>query len=91
MIRVLGPNISFYSHRFDETLLDCVANKEDPTTFTQIQHYVPIANDQPLNELSLLAANQRQVITETLHSIQQILIALCRNPIRSDCWNDSPG
>ena len=73
MIRVLGSSVFFYSHRFDDALLDCVANKEDPKTFTQIQQYVPIVNGKQVLELSLLAASQRQVIIETLDAIQQIL------------------
>lgn len=73
MIRVFGSSVSFYSHRFDEALLHCVANKEDPKTFTQIQQYVPIVNDKQFIELSLVAANQRQLIIETLDAIQQIL------------------
>jgi hypothetical protein len=70
---VLGVQFCFfYSHRFDGTLLDCVAEKENPTKFTQIQRYVPIVNDKPLPELSLLKSDQRQVIIETLDAIQQI-------------------
>jgi hypothetical protein len=75
MIRVLGPMIFFYSHRFDDELLDCIANKEDPTTLTQVQRYVPVINGRPVHELSLLARDQRQVIIETLDAIQQILSA----------------
>ena len=75
MIRVLGPVVFFYSHRFDEKLLDCVANREDPTTFTQIQRYVPIVNDKPCLELSLLDPDERQTIIETLDALQQVLSA----------------
>jgi hypothetical protein len=73
MIRVFGPAVYFYSHRFDDTLLDCVAYKQDPTTFTQIQRYVPIVNDEPLLKLYLMNRDQRQTIIETLDAIQQTL------------------
>ena len=73
MIRVTGPIIFFYSHRFDDELLNCVANKEDPTSLTQIQRYVPIINGRPVSELSLLTIDERKVIIETLDAIQQIL------------------
>jgi len=63
----------FYSHRFDDTLLDCVAYKEDTTTFTQIQQYAPIVNGKPTVQLNLLAPGERQIIIETLDAIRQIL------------------
>ena len=71
----LGPTVFFYSHRFDNELLDCIANKEDPTTFTQIQRSVPIVNDNPCLELSLLDPDGRKTIIETLDAIQQVLSA----------------
>ena len=73
MIRVLGPVVFFYSHRFDNELLDCVANKVDPTTFTQIQRYVPIVDGKPCLELNLLDPDERQIVIETLDAIQQVL------------------
>lgn len=73
MIRVCGPNIIFYSHRFDDALLDCVADKNDPTTPTQIQKYVTIIDDQWVSELNLLIADHRRIIIQILDAIQQIL------------------
>ncbi len=73
MIRVLGPFVFFYSHRFDDTLLDYVAFKKDTTTFTQIQQYAPIVNGKPTVQLYLLAPDERQIIIETLDAIRQIL------------------
>ncbi len=75
MIRVLGPHVYFYSHRFDDKLLDCIAYKEEPPAPTQIQRYVPIVNGERLLELSLATADHRQVIIENLDAIQQILDA----------------
>ncbi len=71
----MGPVVFFYSHQFDDTFLDCVANKKDPIKFTQIQRYVPIVNDKPLPELALYDAKERKVIIEILDAIQQILSA----------------
>ena len=35
MIRLLGPNVFFYSHRFDDTLLNCVAYKALESSITK--------------------------------------------------------
>ena len=73
MVRVYGPFVIFYSHRFDDALLNCVAEREVPKAHTQIQKYAPMFNGESESILDLSAADHRKIIIETLDAIQQTL------------------
>ncbi len=73
MVRVVGCDMFFYSHKFSDALLDSVANGIEPSDNTQIHEYTRIIERSRKSGLSLLRANDRVIIFQILDSIQQII------------------
>jgi len=73
MVRVVGSYVFFYSHRFSDVLLDCIADGIVPVDNSQIHKYARIIGDDIHYDLSLLDADDRVIIFQILDSIQQII------------------
>jgi hypothetical protein len=73
LVRIFGPNVFFYSHKFSDALLKSIADGIEPLDHTQIQKFTCIANDQQHRGLSLLIAEDRVKIIEILDGIQQTI------------------